>query len=82
MRPLLGSAQLVLGATDDHLALVVDVVADQLPQGERARHVVDQGNHVHPERGLHGGVLVELVEDDFGDRVALELDHDAHAMAV
>jgi hypothetical protein len=27
-------------------------------------------------------VLVELVEDDLGDRVALELDHDPHAVAV
>ena len=29
--------ELVLGAADDHLALVVDVVADHLPQRERAR---------------------------------------------
>ena len=61
---------------------MVDVVADDLAQRERAGHVVDEGDHVHPERGLHRGVLVQLVEDDLRDRVALELDHEAHATPV
>ena len=79
-RLLLG--ELVLGAPDDHFALVVDVVADHLAQVQRARHAVDERDHVHPERRLHRRVLVELVEHDLGDRVALELDHEAHPALV
>ena len=79
---LLGAAQLVLGAAHDDLALVIDVVADHLAQRQRARHVVDQRDHVDAERRLHRRVLVELVEHDLGDRVALELDHDPHPVAV
>ena len=75
-------AQLVLGAADDDLALVLDVVADDLAQRQHLRHVVDERDHVHAERGLHRRVLVELVEHDLRVRVALELDHDPHAVAV
>ena len=79
-RLLLG--ELVLGAADDHLALVGDVVVDHRAQVQRARHVVDERDHVDAERGLHRRVLVELVEHDLRDRVALELDHQAHAALV
>ena len=75
-------AELVLGAPDDDLALVLDVVVDDLAQRELARHVVHERDHVHAERGLHRRVLVELVEHDLRVRVALELDHDPHAAAV
>ena len=75
-------AELVLGAPDDDLALVLDVVLDDALQRELARHVVDERDHVHAERGLHRRVLVELVEHDLRVRVALELDHDPHAAAV
>ena len=75
----LALAQLVLRAAHDHVALVVDVVLDDRQQAERARHAVDQGDHVHAEGRLQLGVLVELVEDDLRDRVALELDHEPDA---
>jgi hypothetical protein len=61
---------------------VIDIVADQLAQRQRPRHVVDQRDHVDAEGGLHRRVLVELVEHHLGDRVALELDHDPHPVAV
>ena len=35
-----------------------------------------------PNVDLHRRVLVELVEHDLGDGVALELDHQAHAALV
>jgi hypothetical protein len=82
VRPLLGAPQLVFGTAHDHLALVIDVVPDHLAQRERARHVVDQRDHVDTERRLHRGVLVELVEHHLRDRVALELDHQPHPVAV
>ena len=40
------------------------------------------GQEDHAEGLLHAGVLVELVEDDFVLGAALELDDDAHAVAV
>ena len=64
VRAGLGLAQLVLGAADHHLALVADVVLDQLLEAERPRHAVDEGDHVDPEGALHLRVLVELVEHD------------------
>ena len=82
VRALLGAAQLVLRAANDDLALVIDVVPEHLAQRQRARDVVDQRDHVHAERRLQRRVLVELVEHDLRDRVALELDHDPHAATV
>jgi hypothetical protein len=79
----LRAAQLVLGPAGDDLALVADVVADQLLEAERPRHAVDEGDHVDPERGLHLCVLVELVEDDLRRIAApLELDHQPHPRAI
>ena len=79
---VLEPAQLVLGAADDDLALMADVVADDLLEREEPRHVLDQRDHVHAERRLQRRVLVELVEHDLRVRVALELDHQPHAVAV
>ena len=77
-----GLAQPVGGAPDDDVELVVDVVADHLVEPQRARHAVDDRQHVGAEAGLQLGVLVEVVQHHLGDRVALELDHDPHADAV
>ncbi len=74
--------ELVLGAAHDHFALVGHVVVDHRAQVQRARDVVDERDHVHAERALHRRVLVELVQHDLGDRVALELDHQAHPALV
>ena len=82
MGALLGAAELVLRPADDDLALVVDVVADHFAQRQRARHVVDERDHVDAERLLHRRVLEQLVEHDLRDSVALELDHDPHPVAV
>ena len=74
--------ELVLRPPDDHLALVADVVLDHLPQVQGAGNVVDERHHVDAEGRLHRGVLVELVEHHLRDRVALELDHEAHSALV
>ena len=79
-RLLLG--QLELRAADDDLALVGDVGAEDLAQRQRPRDAVDQGDGVDPEGRLHRRVLVEVVQHDLGQRVALELDDQAHAVAV
>src|SRR3569833_2307971 len=71
---LLGLAQQEARAADDDVDLVVDPVPDELGQAERARHALDQREHVRAEGLLQLRVLVEVVEDDLGDRVALEHD--------
>ena len=80
--PGLGATQLVLRPAGDDLALVVDVVVDQLAQAQRLRNAVHERDHVDAEARLDLGLLVEVVEDDVGHRAALQLDHDAHAGAV
>ncbi len=71
---LLGLAQPVLGAPDDDLDLVRHPVPDERVERQGARHAVDQREHVRAEGVLQLGVLVEVVEHDLGDRVALEHD--------
>src|SRR6516164_8098135 len=80
--PYVGLAQPVGGAPNDDVELVRDVVTDHLVQAQRARHPVDNGQHVGAETGLQLGVLVEVIEHHLGHRVALELDDDAHTHPV
>jgi len=75
----LGLREQVASPPDDHVDLVVHPVPDELVQAERARHAVDQGQHVGAEGVLQLGVLEEVVEHDLGDRVPLEHDHDPQA---
>ena len=63
----------------DDLDLVVEVGHQRVAQVERAGDAVDQGHRVDREVGLQRRALVEVVEDHQRRRVALELDHDAHA---
>src|SRR5919112_2010856 len=80
--PSLGPPELVARPARHHLELVGDVVPQSLLVGERLRHTVDERDQVHPEALLHLGVLVEVVEDDFGHGLALQLDHYAHPVPV
>ena len=80
--PLLGLAQVVAGAADHHRPAVVEEVGEQLAQGEHPRLVVDDREQDDPERRLHLRELVELVEDDLRHLAALDLEHDADAVAV
>ena len=81
MRPLLRLAQAERGATHDDLDLVLDPVRDESVDRQRARHAVDDREHVRAEVLLQLRVLVEVVEHDLRDRVALEHDHEALAGA-
>ena len=51
-------------------------------QAQLARLAVDDGQHDDAEADLQLRVLVEVVEDHFGLLAALQLEHDAHAVAV
>ena len=63
------------GTTFDDVKLMGDPVADERVQAERARHTVDQGEHIGTESLLELGMLVQVVEHDLGDRVTLEHEH-------
>ena len=84
--PLLGLFQVVPGAADDDLLLEGDVLVQDVPQGEDPglELAVDlhQGQHVDGEGGLELGLGEEAVEHHLGVGVPLELDDDAHAVAV
>ncbi len=56
--------------------------ANGVVEREDLRLAVVDGEEDHGEALLHGGVLEELVEDDLVLGAALELDDDAHAVAV
>ena len=79
---LLRLAELVSGAPTHHGHTVVDEELDRLGQRQRARLAVDDGQHDHAEVFLELGVLVEVVQEHLGLLAALELDDDAHAVAV
>ncbi len=74
VRPLLGLAQHVARSADNDLDLVRGPVADERVDRERARDGVDERDHVRAEGVLELRVLVEVVEHDLGDGVALEHD--------
>ena len=70
------------GAAADDVDAVVDEGVDGRGERELLGLIVVHGQEDHREALLHLGVLVELVEDDLMLRAALELDDDAHAVAV
>ena len=80
--------EIELRAPDDDFVAVLDVVLEHFLERHHLRHeaararVGHEREHDDAERRLHRRVLVELVEHHARNRVALELDHDAHAVAV
>ena len=74
--------QQVGGAAAHHVDAVIDEVLDGLHQAHFFRLAVDHGQEDHAEALLHRGVLEELVEHDLRLAAALQLDDDAHAVAV
>ena len=80
--PGAGLLQVELGAAADDLAPVVDVVLQDGLERQRLGLAVDQGEHVQVERDLHRRVLEQVVQDAVRVGVALDLDVDAHAVAV
>ena len=75
-------SQQVGSAAANHVDAVVDEVPDGLHETQFPGLAVDHGQQDHAEAFLHLGVLVELVEHDLGFGAALELDDDAHAVAI
>ena len=79
MQAFEGLAQAEARAAHDDVHLVGDPVADEAVDGQGAGYAVDEREHVGGEVLLQAGALVEVVDDDFGDGVALEDDDEALA---
>ena len=75
-------AQQVIGAAADHVEAMIDEALQRVEQPHLARLPVDDRQQDHAEADLHLRVLVQIVEDDFGLLAALQLEHDAHAVAI
>ena len=82
VRPGARLAEVELGPAPDDLAPVLEVVDEHASQRQRLRLAVDERQHVHVERELHRRVLEQVVEHLVRVGVALELDVDAHPVAV
>ena len=82
VHPIARLAQIEQRAARDHVAAVVDEVLQRLLERQDLRAPVDDRQHVDAERLLQRRHLLQVVQDDLGDGVLLELDDDAHAVAV
>ena len=80
--PGLRLAQLEGGAPAHHLAAEVEEELADLEQVQHPRPLLDDGQHDDPEGVLELGVLVEVVQHHLGRLALLDVDHDAHAVAV
>ena len=78
----LGLPELELGPAGHHDLAVVEIMREQLREGQHARDAVDEREHDRAERRLELGVLVQLVEDNLRVHVAAELDDHAHPLPV
>ena len=55
---------------------------DEILQRQAFRTAAVDRQHVGAERRLQVGILVEVIQNDIGDRITLQLDDDANAFAV
>ncbi len=75
-------AQQELGAAPHNLLAEVGEGVNHVLEIELLGTPADQRHHVAAERRLQRREAVELVQHDVRHRLALQLDHDAHAVAV
>ena len=71
-----------LGAPRDDVLAEVEERAQHVVQRQHFRPAAVQRDHVGAEARLQRGEAPELVQHHVGDRVAPELDDDAHAVAI
>ncbi len=68
------------GAAAHDVDAVVEVDLQHLEQAEGAGLAVDERDGVDAERGLEGGLPVQLLEQRLGHDAVLDLDHEAQAV--
>ena len=84
MGALLGLLQVEAGAADDDLFLELEILVDDVPQGEDLglALVFHKGQHIDGEGGLQLGLGKEAVQHHLRIGVPLQLNDHAHAVAV
>ncbi len=82
MRVIARLGEQIFGPPRDHFLAEVEERAQHVGQRQHLRPAAVQRDHVGAEARLQGGEAPELVEHHVGDRVALDLDDDAHAVAI
>src|SRR5262245_38674814 len=79
---VLRALQLELRAPRDHGVTVLDEVLQNLDEVHLLRHAIHEREHDRAEGLLHLRVLVELVQHDHGDGVALQLDDEPDSFLI
>ena len=74
--------QVKLGTATHHIYLMVNVAAQDLTQGKRARHTVNQGQVNDAKIGLKLCALIEVVKNYLRNFSTLKVDNNAHTLAV
>ena len=84
MGALLRFPQVVSGAADDDLLLEGQILVDDMPQGQDfgLGLILHQRQHIDGEGGLQLGLGKQAVQHHLRIGVALQLDDQAHAVAV
>ncbi len=82
VRPIPRLAQFEHGPAGHHFTAVQQERIQDLFEVHHLGLVVIERHHVDAERGLHLGVLVEIVQHNLAGLAALDLDNDAHAVLV
>ena len=82
MRAVAGFGEQIFGPPRDHFLTKIEERAQHVDQRQHLRPAAVQGNHVGAEARLQGGEAPKLIEHHVGDGVALDLDDDAHAVAI
>ena len=84
MCPLLGLAQIVLGSAGQDFLLILEVLVQNLPQGQNFRLllVIHQGQHDNGEIGLQGGLLEEIIQHHLRIGVLFQLNDHAHTVPI
>ena len=81
MCPFLSLLQVELCTADSHLVAMLHKVLNAVLQSEQTWAPFHKGDAVHREATLQGRHLEELIEDDVGIGVVLDINDDAHTLA-
>ena len=82
MRALFRFFQIVLGAAAHHRILKIDILLQHILQRHHLGHAAVQRQHNNAHCVLQLRITVQLIQHNLRVGLALELDDNAHALAV
>jgi len=75
-------AQIKQGTTGNNFPAVTNKGMQDLFKVQQFRLAIDQRNHIDAKYVLHHGLLVEIVQNNFGYFTTTQLDNDTHAVLI